>query len=472
MTAGAFFDLDRTLLGGASGPVISAELRAAGVLPEQSIPGEGLVFGIFNAIGETWPSMVLTRQAARAAKGWPRARVQAAGKAAAATLIDQVQPYAKILIDQHRAEGRPVVMATTTPYDVAEPLADALGLDGLVATRYGEEAGHYDGTVDGEFVWGRGKLRAVQAWAAENGVDVGASHAYSDSFYDLPLLSAVRYPVAVNADIRLAAVAAVRRWPQMHLDVPPGVPKVLGIEPQQVFMPFTRPELMPFVRFDVEGVDNIPAKGGALLCANHRSYFDPLAIAVTVARRGRPVRALGKKEVFDAPIVGNLAKAMGGIRVDRGTGSDEPLQAAEQALTAGELVAVMPQGTIPRGPAFFATELKGRWGAAKLAGSTGVPVVPIGLWGTEAVWPRNSRFPDVANIIDPPTVRLRVGEPITVAGNDPDEDTAAIMDAIADLLPSEARESRTPTAEELVRTYPAGYSGDPDEEAERRPGSD
>ncbi|MEL7209399.1 MAG: HAD-IB family hydrolase, partial [Actinomycetota bacterium] len=395
-----------------------------------------------------------------------------AGKAAAATLIDQVQPYAKILIEQHRAEGRPVVMATTTPFDVVEPLAEALGLDGVVATRYGEVDDHYDGTIDGEFVWGRGKLRAVRQWADDNGVDVGESWAYSDSFYDLPLLSAVANPVAVNADPRLAAVAALRRWPQIHLDVPPGVPKVLGLEPQRVMLPFTRPELMPFVRFDVDGVDNIPSDGGALICGNHRSYFDPLAIAVTIARAGRPTRALGKKEVFDAPVVGQIAKALGGIRVDRGTGSDEPLRAAEQALRAGELVAVMPQGTIPRGPAFFEPVLKGRWGAAKLAGATGVPVVPIGLWGTEKVWPRSARFPDVTNLLDPPTVRVRIGEPITVAGDDPDEDTVAIMDAIADLLPAEAREEREPTAEELALTYPSGYTGDPEAEADRRPGTD
>jgi putative phosphoserine phosphatase/1-acylglycerol-3-phosphate O-acyltransferase len=387
-------------------------------------------------------------------------------------LIDQVQPYARILIDQHRTEGRPVVLATTTPHDVVEPLADDLGLDGVVATRYGVIDDHYDGSIDGEFVWGRGKLRAVREWADANGVDVGESWAYSDSFYDLPLLSAAGQPVAVNADPRLAAVAALRRWPQMHLDVPPGVPKLLGIEPQQVFMPFTRPELLPFVRFDIDGVDNIPDSDGALLCANHRSYFDPLAVAMTVARRGRPVRALGKKEVFDAPIVGPMARAMGGIRVDRGTGSDEPLQAAEQALRAGELVVLMPQGTIPRGPAFFATELKGRWGAARLAGSTGVPIVPIGLWGTEQIWPRSARFPDVTNIVDPPTVRVRVGEPFTVPGDDPDADTVAIMDAIGDLLPPEAHAGHEPTEEELARTYPPGYSGEPDAESARRPGSD
>ena len=123
---------------------------------------------------------------------------------------------------------------------------------------------------------------------------------------------------------------------------------------------------------------------------------------MAIARSGRTVRFLGKKEVFDAPVVGQLATAMGGIRVDRGTGSDEPLQAAADALAGGEVVAIMPQGTIPRGPAFFDPELKGRWGAARLAAMTKAPVIPIGLWGTERVWPRSSRLPNVLNMVDPP----------------------------------------------------------------------
>ena len=78
-----------------------------------------------------------------------------------------------------------------------------------------------------------------------------------------------------------------------------------------------------------------------------------------------------------------------------GTGSDEPFEAAALALRAGEMVMIAPQGTIPRGPAFFEPELKGRWGGARLAAMTGAPVIPIGLWGTEQVWPRNARLPRI-----------------------------------------------------------------------------
>jgi putative phosphoserine phosphatase/1-acylglycerol-3-phosphate O-acyltransferase len=152
-----------------------------------------------------------------------------------------------------------------------------------------------------------------------------------------------------------------------------------------------------------------------------------------------------------------MARAFGGIRVDRGSGSDEPLKEAAEALEAGQLVAIMPQGTIPRGPAFFDPVLKGRWGAARLARMTGAPVIPLGLWGTERVWPRSARLPDVKAILHPPLVRVRVGPVVDLAYNDADEDTERIMAAIAALLPNEARLRRAPTPEELARTYPPGH---------------
>ena len=180
MQTAAFFDLDRTLLRGASGPAFSAAMKAEGLLPDRSIPGEALVFKVFDVIGETIPSMIATRQMARAAAGWERARVQAAGRAAAAELVDAVPGFARQQIAHHRSLGHPVVMATTSPHDLVEPLAKALGMEAVIATRYGEHEGRYDGSVDGFFVWGPGKLAAVRAWAAEHGVDVSASFAYSD----------------------------------------------------------------------------------------------------------------------------------------------------------------------------------------------------------------------------------------------------------------------------------------------------
>jgi putative phosphoserine phosphatase / 1-acylglycerol-3-phosphate O-acyltransferase len=472
-----FFDLDRTLLAGASGPVFADAMRAAGLVGPE-IPGERIVFGLFDAIGETLPAMVLARQAVSLAKGRPVATVAEVAEVAAATLVGLVQPFAGPLIAEHRAAGRPVVLATTTPEHLVRPFAERLGLDDVVATRYEVAAdGTYTGALDGPFVWSRGKLAAVRAWSGANGVDVGASWAYSDSFYDAPLLGAVAHPHAVNPDPRLLLLAAARRWPILHLDVPAGVAKVpvVGLELQRLLLQFARPSFFPYARFDIDGIDNIPQVGPALIVANHRSYFDVAAMAVAIARSGRPVRFLGKKEVFDAPIVGQIASALGGIRVDRGTGSDEPLREAANALEAGELVAMMPQGTIPRGRAFFEPKLVGRWGAARLAALARVPVVPVGLWGTEQVWPRSSRVPFVWNVADPATVTVRVGERVDLKYRSADADTKRIMRAIEGLLPAESRLRREPTADEIAATLPPGAdatAAEAEHEHSRRPGTD
>lgn len=452
---------------------MSAALRQVGVLSDRVIPGEDLVYRLFNVMGETRPSMMLAKQGARFSGGQVRAKVQEAGEICADLLVPMVEPYALPIIEEHKAAGRPVVLATTSPYDMVKPFADALGLDDAVATRYGVGPdGRYDGTIDGRFVWAKGKLDAVADWADAHDVDVSASYAYSDSFYDMPLLGAVKHPTVVNPDPRMRVAATLRRWPIRFLDKPKDVPKYFGVEPAQAMQVFARPELIPYARFDIEGTENLPREGGAIIVGNHRSYFDPLVMNIAVAPSGRPVRFLGKKEVFDAPVIGQMAKAVGGIRVDRGTGSDEPLDAAAEALAAGEVVMLMPEGTIPRGPAFFDPELKGRWGAAKLAAKARVPVIPIGLWGTEQVWPRSSRLPNMLNVTDPPLITVRIGEPVDLKYRSPGPDTKRIMDAISALLPNEARTRHDPTPEELASTYPPGYAGDPEAETTRRPGSD
>ena len=113
----------------------------------------------------------------------------------------------------------------------------------------------------------------------------------------------------------------------------------------------------------------------------------------------------------------------------------------------------------------------------KLAHASGAPIIPVGIWGTERVWPRSAKAPHVTNVLAPPTVRIRVGEPVDIKGTDVDEDTTAMMSAISDLLPAEARERREPTPEELAATYPDGrvpanVEGAAAHEGERRPGTD
>jgi putative phosphoserine phosphatase/1-acylglycerol-3-phosphate O-acyltransferase len=468
--AAAIFDLDRTILKGASGPVFQRHLRAVGIGPANEVPLMGAVHRAYEWFGESWLSMQVTRQSGRMTKGWPEGSVHTAAVAAAEELVDMVQPFVPALLDTHRKAGRLLVLATTSPIHLVAPLAERLGFDDVLATRWSSQDGQYTGTFEGPFVWGREKLKATLEWAKANAVDLKTSFFYSDSYFDGPLLAAVGNPVAVNPDPQLAVLARLRGWPVRHLDVSPGVAKVAGRELQDWLRPFNRPELVPNARFEFEGVENIPATGPAIVVFNHRSYFDASAVNLLIAKSGRCARFLGKKEVFDVPVVGAISRLFGGIRVVRASGSDEPLEAAADALAGGELVSMAPQGTIPRGPAFFDPVLKGRWGAARLAAMTGAPVIPVGLWGTEVVWPRNSRLPHFS--LERPLIQVKVGPAVELHRQDPDEDTRAIMAAIVDLLPPEARRKHKPTEEELARTYPPGYRGDAAKEAERRPGVD
>jgi len=476
----AFIDLDRTLLAGASGPVFTAALRKAGVIGSTKSAAEDAIYRVFHVIGETWPAMLLARQGVTLMKGRQRNQVVAAAAQATDELLKMIQPFAAPVIAFHRAHGRKVVLATTTPYDLVAAFARRAGFDAVVATKFATDAdGAYTGELDGPFAWSGGKLTAVATWAQHHDVSLSESYAYSDSVYDLPLLNAVGHPVAVNPDARLAAIATARRWPITHFDVPPGVAKipVVGTELQRLGLAIARPELIPFARFTITGTELIPTSGPVILVGNHRSYFDSMAIAMAVAKTGRTVRFLGKKEVFDSPIIGQIATAIGGIRVDRASGSNEPLAAAAEALAAGEMVAIMPQGTIPRGRAFFDPVLRGRWGAARLAVMSHAPVFPMGLWGTETVWPRSSRVPNVLQVTNPPQVSVTIGPQIRLNyEGTPDEladaNTTTIMEAICELLPDQARQPYEPTQDELSRSYPPGYSGDPDSEKDRRPGSD
>ena len=450
-----FIDLDRTLLHRASGQILSRALTQEGVLPEgRSLPGDKILYAVNDRLGENLLSMGLVRAAARVARGWRQEQVQAAGRRAVAALSEIVAPFAPQRLAAFRAQGHRLVLSTTTPADLIAPFAEAIGFDDLIATAYEVEDGRYTGRLYEGFVWGTGKLHAVRAWAADNRIDLADCHACSDSIFDVPLLSSVGRPHAVNPDPSLTIVATARRWPVEYWDRPPGVPSVIGLEPYHLLRPFVRKLSFPYARFDIAGVEHVPSRGPVLLASNHRSYFDVAALARVARGIGRPVRFLGKKEIFDAPVVGMIARAIGGIAVDRGSGSGQPLRAAESALKAGEVVIVLPQGTIPRGYDFFDPVLHGKTGTARLAASTGATVVPVGLWGTEKVWPRSARVPDFTLVRNPPKIRVRVGRPVPLSLTNAKADTSAIMAAISALLPPEARVRHEPTAEELARSKP------------------
>ena len=258
MTGAAFFDLDRTLLPHASGTIFAKHLEAEGIhSAAASVPGAELMVKAYDVFGETKLNMRLAKLAVRGAKGWSVKAVERAAKNSVSDLIDAIGGYGKVIIDQHRAAGDKLVIASTSPVVLMAPLAKALGFDAVIGTEWKSEGGVFVGKADGEFVWGPKKRKAIKRWAHENGVSLKESTAYTDSYYDTPMLTAVGTAVAVNPDARLAAVAALQGWEIRYFDAPPGVLKVAGFEMQDAMSWLTRPELAPNAKWQFSGVENV-----------------------------------------------------------------------------------------------------------------------------------------------------------------------------------------------------------------------
>ena len=236
-----FVDLDRTLLCRASGQVLNRALVEEGVLPagaftsrgpaalrRQRPPGrEPVLHGPGPGGGPGGPGM---------APG-PGAGGREAGRVGPERSGRTLRPAAPGSLP---GRGHQLVLSTTTPVDMIAPFAEAMGFDGVIATAYETKDGRYTGRLYEGFVWGTGKLRAVREWAEEHGVDLADCHACSDSIFDVPLLSSVGSPHAVNPDPSLTVVATARRWPVEHWDRPPGcserarsraVPPVAAVRP-------------------------------------------------------------------------------------------------------------------------------------------------------------------------------------------------------------------------------------------------
>ena len=155
-------------------------------------------------------------------------------------------------------------------------------------------------------------------------------------------------------------------------------------------------------RVRVEGRENVPGHGPAVLAANHQSFCDSLFLPLVVRRR---VTYLAKAEYFDDWRCAWFFRAVGQIPIRRqgGDASERALATAAEVLSAGHLLAVYPEGT--RSP--DASVHKGRTGVARLAHDCGVPVVPVGIVGTLDVQPVGSR---VLRPFKPVTVRF--GRPL------------------------------------------------------------
>jgi 1-acyl-sn-glycerol-3-phosphate acyltransferase len=136
------------------------------------------------------------------------------------------------------------------------------------------------------------------------------------------------------------------------------------------------------LRWTVEGIEHLPEDGPALVASNHISYLDPLVVAYLADLRGRRVRNLAKAELFEKRSLAWALRQLRQIPVERGSATAvSSLEAATEALEQGELIVVFPEGTISRD----LEPMAAKTGTVRLARATGVPVIPVGLWGAHRI---------------------------------------------------------------------------------------
>jgi 1-acyl-sn-glycerol-3-phosphate acyltransferase len=154
-----------------------------------------------------------------------------------------------------------------------------------------------------------------------------------------------------------------------------------------------------FWRLRIDGREHVPTSGAFVLAPVHRSNVDtPLVSSVTKRR----LRFMGKDSMWKIGLIGRLFTALGAFPVHRGTADREALRRTMEVIQGGEPVVIFPEGTRQTGPLVQPLFE----GAAYVAVRTGVPIVPVGIGGSEAAMPKGSKM------LRPVRVHIVIGEPL------------------------------------------------------------
>ncbi|MGH8983786.1 MAG: HAD family hydrolase [Acidimicrobiia bacterium] len=210
----AFFDLDKTIIAKSSVLAFGKPFYREGLLSRRAIAKSVYAQVVYMLVGADEQKMEKLRAAMAAmTRGWNREHIASIVRE---TLTEVIEPiiYAEALelFDDHHAAGREVVIVSSSPTEVVEPLAEFMGADRAIATRAAvDENGNYTGELE-FYAYGDSKAVAIRRLAEHDGIDLDGSYAYSDSITDLPMLETVGHPVAVNPDKDLARLARTREW--------------------------------------------------------------------------------------------------------------------------------------------------------------------------------------------------------------------------------------------------------------------
>jgi HAD superfamily hydrolase (TIGR01490 family) len=218
--AAAFFDLDKTLMAGSSGMPFARVAMRHGIVGRRQLASWGLEHLRYRLRGTTDERTTEVLKVARGLiTGVPARDVERMTPEVMAAILPRVYPQMLEEVHAHQDAGRATFIVSAAGDGVVGHLAHVLGMDGGIGTKYEVDGeGNFTGRFDGPFVYGPGKVEAMEAFAAGHGIDLSQSYAYSDSLSDLPMLEAVGHAVVVNPDPALAAIAKREGWQTMRFE--------------------------------------------------------------------------------------------------------------------------------------------------------------------------------------------------------------------------------------------------------------
>jgi 1-acyl-sn-glycerol-3-phosphate acyltransferase len=230
---------------------------------------------------------------------------------------------------------------------------------------------------------------------------------------------------------------------------------------------------------DWHGHEHIPRSGGVIVAANHLSYADWAAMSLFIHQAGRYPAFLIKSTAFNVKVIGPFLHAAGQFPVNRGaTDAALVLNDAERGLAHGECLIIYPEGTATRDPDLW--PMVAKTGVARLALTTGVPVIPVAQWGTQDILPYGTKS---LHVLPRHTVQMLAGPPVDLSGYEGEPlsrdvlraATSTIMTDITGLLarlrggtppetpyhPAVARRAARQAARETTQNDPGGQVPDP-----------
>ncbi|MCB0862708.1 MAG: HAD-IB family hydrolase [Solirubrobacterales bacterium] len=225
MVQAAFFDLDKTLMAGSSGMQFAKAAQERGLISRAQILRWGRDHIRYRIKGATDDETgEILKVARETLSGVSYNEISRMWPEVLAGILPRIYPEVLAEVHRHQDEGRLTYIVSAAGSDMVESLAQVLGMDGGIGTRYVVENGAYTGALDGPFVYGRGKVKAIR-WLSElreqtgqEPFDLEGSWAYSDSASDLPMMELVGNAVAVNPDAPLLEKARQEGWKVMHFE--------------------------------------------------------------------------------------------------------------------------------------------------------------------------------------------------------------------------------------------------------------